>query len=347
MLTLETHLKEQSLINKGNLQIYNLWVQLKDQITDKLKAVANHFPHFSEYGASHSINICAQIERFLGEDRIKKLSASDTWMLLMAFYGHHIGMALRYHDIIDFCYSEEFKSKLHKLTHSNSSDISNAAKRLVEFDKFSSDKNRSVKEAYVKSINVLNDVLLIIKTNFEDKHSFKATIQIDELMQRFQINDSILRFYIQNDINFTLIAVLRKICINYRQDIQKINQLPYLTLGLSDDLSHPRFIAGMLCLGELLDFDTHSANLADSTGVLPIDLGLYKHESTTQFYVSPKGIKIESKVSNLNMFRTVKAWVEALKKTTDYLTKEWDDICPENFGHAPLINVGRVKYQWK
>ena len=46
-----------------------------------------------------------------------------------------------------------------------------------------------------------------------------------------------------------------------KEDIRNIDMLYYEENGLfHQDYVHPRFIAGMLCLGDLLDMDTNRFN---------------------------------------------------------------------------------------
>ncbi len=337
MLTLEGHLKELSVLNEDNLKLYNSWEVLKIQIKNKLETVSNYFPHFSLHDASHSKTICQQIERFLGQDRIIRLSVSDTWMMLMVFYSHDLGMALKYNDIIDFFYSDEFKNKLLELTNSSTLEISNAARRLAKFEKIDFDKSKGNKEVYEKSIDVFNDVLLIIETCFREKHAIRSTKYIDELMEKFNIN---------NFINIRFITLLNEICIKHQQDIEKIIELPYMTNGLSDDYLHPRFIAGMLCLGDLLDLDTDRFNeyILESSSPLPSNskLHLEKHKSIKQFLVTPSGIEIESDTPDINVFRIVREWIDLLTKTTNFLAMAWKNVSPDDYGYAPIINFSKI-----
>jgi len=82
-------------------EVYCLWTLLKRDISEKLSSIYRVFPYFSRHDASHSRTIVTNIELFLGEDRIRKLSATDTFMLLICAYTHDYGMALELEEILE------------------------------------------------------------------------------------------------------------------------------------------------------------------------------------------------------------------------------------------------------
>ncbi|MDN8318402.1 ATP-binding protein, partial [Acinetobacter baumannii] len=76
------------------------WRFDQELISKALQNVSSIFPHYSRHDVSHSRQIIVNIERLLG-DKIKFLSATDTWLILEAAYNHDIGMVITQKQIED------------------------------------------------------------------------------------------------------------------------------------------------------------------------------------------------------------------------------------------------------
>jgi len=303
-----------------------IWKLIKESASSRLNTVSTYFPHFSLHNASHSNTICIQIERLLGENRIEKLSASDTFMLLSVFYLHDIGMALSYEDIYNKFNSHKFQKELKELVKSSDIEVSAAAKRINNFNTVN--RSESVIE-YKNSLEVYNDILLIIETTFRGGHAEKS----------FDIvkND----FYFSPDLGIRFVNLIAEICRLHQTDIEDILNLPQKSNGIVDDFIHPRFIASMLCLGDLLDLDTDrfNDNTLKSATPLPMSskLHLLKHKSIKQFLVEPLGIEIISDCESLDVYRTMRSWTNWIKDTCVFLSVNWSSISPNNFNNAPQL----------
>ena len=94
--TLEKHLKTLSENDKDYELLYSIWDLNKKNLTNGLNTISSSFPNYSVHDISHSMTIIDNIQCFLGEERIKRLGATDTFLLLMAALTHDIGMILTY-----------------------------------------------------------------------------------------------------------------------------------------------------------------------------------------------------------------------------------------------------------
>lgn len=90
-LTLEKHFENLAQIYPGVREMHSLWVLLKKRMEDELLQSRSVFMHYSLHDGSHSRSILQAIERFLGEERIIKLSATDTFMILVCTYAMIMG----------------------------------------------------------------------------------------------------------------------------------------------------------------------------------------------------------------------------------------------------------------
>ncbi len=91
---LERHLEFLSTASSSYKELYSYWILVKKELSKELDAVTQCYPYFSLHDASHSERIIKSIELMLGEERIKLLSATDTWLILECAYSHDIGMVI-------------------------------------------------------------------------------------------------------------------------------------------------------------------------------------------------------------------------------------------------------------
>ncbi len=326
-MILEKHLENKAKENIEYSRIFDMWKIIKHSVSSVLDNVSIYFPHFSLHNATHSRTICLQIERLLGTTRIEKLSVTDTFMLLLAFYMHDIGMALRYEDVNEKFRSKEFKEKIIEFVNNDDRDLALAAKRLQCFDGIKN--NIDIMEQYKSSIEVYNDVLLIIENIFRGSHAERSAEEIKN------------RLNLPNDIGIRFIELTSDICRLHQQNIEEIMSLPYKSNGMVDDYMHPRFIAGMLCLGDLLDLDTDRFNEDSLKAATPMStnskLHMLKHKSVKHFLVEPEGIEIISNSQSIDVYRLMREWVKWIKDSCDYLSVNWIQIAPKNFESAPYL----------
>ena len=74
--------------------LWHSWNQNKRWLAQMLEWTLPSFQTYSYHNATHSDSILHNIERLLGEERIKQISATDCFMLLHAAYMHDVGMSI-------------------------------------------------------------------------------------------------------------------------------------------------------------------------------------------------------------------------------------------------------------
>ena len=70
--TLEKHLKLLSEQDKDYEVLYSIWMLNKQNLSQGLSLISNTYPHYSKHDISHSMTIVDNIQRLLGEERIKQ-----------------------------------------------------------------------------------------------------------------------------------------------------------------------------------------------------------------------------------------------------------------------------------
>ena len=94
--SLEKHLEAICNDDKDYDILIAVWRLNKDNLAAALKNIASVFPHYSQHDISHSITILDNIQRLLGRNRVERLGATDTFLLLMSALTHDLGMYMTY-----------------------------------------------------------------------------------------------------------------------------------------------------------------------------------------------------------------------------------------------------------
>jgi hypothetical protein len=327
---MENHLKKLSQISKRNEDIYHTWEVIKLEIVKLLENVSVHFPHFSMHNSSHSETICTQIDRLLGEERILQLSISDTIMMLMAFYCHDLGMSLVNEEIYEFFKGVEYHNHIKLLSEDKTNPLSTVAESLLDFH---FNANGVKDNEFPKSVEIYNNVIIIIQDYFRKNHAIKSANKIREhLVNKLQIDRTLgIRF----------VNTLCDICELHQKDINNIMIFPQRTNGISDDYMHPRLVGSMLCLGDLLDLDTDRFNKYYMESVIPMlpdsKLHLKKHESVKHFLVCTDSIELISDCESIDVYRLMRDWISWIENAIDFISLNWSLITPKDFGNAPYF----------
>lgn len=316
---LEESLKENSDFKDLIVGYDNLVLELKS----KLSSVPYYFVHFSRHDQSHSEKIVQYIEMLLGEKNIRKLSSSDKIMILLSCYSHDIGMALEYRQIKELFSSSDFEEILRKSVDLSYPDLCEIVKKIIYEP-----------ETYVHCgssglLQLYSDVEIIIENNFRKNHASRSSD------------------YINNSENIKKLLGLRctrflsKICSLHDQDIKNILDLPYKENGLFNDYFHPRFVAALLCLCDLLDMDTDRFDpiLLKSSSDMPLlsDLHKRKHESLNHFLVENSKIEISANCSSIDVYRIMQQWVDWIKNASTFMILNWDEITPDSTIDPPKV----------
>lgn len=74
------------------------WKQIKRWLSQMLEYTLASFPAYSLHNETHCQAILHNIECLLGEPEIRKLSATNCFVILVSVYLHDIGMVITYSD---------------------------------------------------------------------------------------------------------------------------------------------------------------------------------------------------------------------------------------------------------
>lgn len=352
--TLEGHLN--SFKDLKAQELAAAWIINKRELSKPLSTITTAFPTYSLHDASHSQTIIETIERLLGNN-IRKLSATDTFMLLMAAYTHDLGMFLSYKTIEDKWKTKDFAKKINELENHRDPQIAKAAKLLRETQKKFNTTNNSSNGTMLWALEVKNAVTLLTIELFRGEHAKRSEDYLN--------NDSEFAKLLANINQYGgLRPTLAKIAYLHCEDFSKVFILDKEANGYTGtgDMCHPRFVACMIRLGDLLDFDNNRFNnfaLAMVKEVPETSLVHYrKHLSTGDetSLISPNEIRVSFNCQQDDVYREAAKWKKMVEQELYNMHAFWPEIVPEELSangrngfrlpSAKQINI-KLKYQGK
>ncbi|MBU3110830.1 HD domain-containing protein [Clostridium lacusfryxellense] len=331
--TLEQHLEIFKEISQDYADIYASWLLDKKAIGKVLNAVSHFYPHYSDHDESHSRKLIKNIEMLLGIERIKELSPTDTWLILMSAYLHDAGMVLvnevldKKWDTPDF--QDFLKQTAEGCYNSYDEEYIEASKYLLSKGKNDNQLDWPLKVRYY--------VILIAAEYFRRSHgeySKKALNTLEEY------GLSIAAFQtVPNRIK----NLIGQVAFLHGRNFKEVMELDYKANGIGTDLIHPRFVAMMIRLGDLLDLDDGRFTSVFQKMIYKIpnisQVHMGKHSSIRHFLIDPDGIEIVADCDTTEIYRETKSWIDWLEDEIKNLATNWSQIVQKNFyGGPPRLN---------
>ena len=287
--TIEKHLKILSETDKEYELLYSIWDLNKRNLTNGLNVVSVSFPNYSIHDVSHSITIIDNIQCFLGEERIRNLGATDTFLLLMAGLTHDIGMILTYKMLEKEWDNKDILKTIEDFSKSDDHVISEAAKLILQYK-----EGNVIEDGFKWALEIKNAVVLLTAEIFRGKHAKKSA---DYLTTNVEFKELAENFY-SDQLPRRFIDLLANVAFLHGEGFEKVMSCLYKKAnGFKGDYIHPRFIACMIRLGDLLDFDSNRFNAYFNATIKEMPevsvLHQQKHTSIKHMLVSPTSIEAE------------------------------------------------------
>lgn len=330
---LEQHLTEICNSSATYKNLLSVWNINKKMCQDVLNTVVMNYPHYTNHDVSHCEAIITNIEMLLGEKVIRALSPTDTWLLLQAAYLHDIGMVIECKKIEQNWESKEFQEYLHEMEDSNDDSMAKNAKFINSLgDKLGKKENVSSWPVHVR-----NAVTLLIAEYYRRQHAETSGSYVKDMGSMFHLD-----FSFNNLIQERLIQLLGDIICLHTQSGRKILDLDYRTNGFNADYAHPRFIAQMLRMGDLLDADNNRFNSTNEFvfGEIPDSSKNHweKHKSARHILITPDIIEYRADCESEQVYRETRNFLSWLKEEVEFWALNWKSIMPVNInGSAPKL----------
>jgi HD superfamily phosphodiesterase len=331
--TLEKHLKSLAENDKDYESLYSIWSLNKKNLTQGLNTISSSFPNYSVHDISHSMTIIDNIQCFLGEDRIKRLGATDTFLILMAGLTHDIGMILTYKMLEKEWEQEGFMKILDCYSKSDDHVISDAAKLILKYR-----EEKKAESSFKWALEIKNAVVLISAEIFRNKHAKQSS---EDLTINTEFRELAENFY-SKQLPQRIVDLLAKVAYLHGENFGDVmSHLYQRANGLKGDYIHPRFIACMIRLGDLLDFDSNRFNAFSNATIKEMPemsvLHQQKHASVKHMLVSPTSIEAELDCRDEKVYRVSRSWFDWLEKEVNMQSREWANIAPEDLGGLPPV----------
>lgn len=315
--------------------LYTQWIYDKKLVPRALSLIAGIFPHYSMHDQSHSETIINNIVRIVGEDVIEKFTAIDIWLLLTSAYYHDIGMAIPADCIEEALKSKDFLSYISDIQSDSSHPLYLYASHFKEEHRQLTLKDSSF------NINIYDSVKFLLADYFRRFHANRSEQIIINPEKEISLNSP------RGVIPQRLIKILGTICASHTEDFNKVLDLPQNEVGIDINDAHPRYIACLLRLGDLLDLDNNrfSDVFLRSVKSIPKDSLLHKekHFSITHFSVDTTTIDITASCDDYNVATITQSWFEYIRQEIVNQMLNWNNIVPnKSMGYLPTIKNLKV-----
>lgn len=335
---LQNHFKVVSNEQTNLARLYSQWQFDKELIPKALQTIGGLFPHYSRHDQSHSDQILVNIERLLGDDRIKLLSATDTWLLLEAAYWHDIGMVVPHKAIEEAFRDPGFEPYRRQVANSTGHELQKFAQHFCV----------NVADAFLGAdtpLDAMEKFRVFMAEWFRQKHHTRSESAINNPWQEIGLSSPRTEL-----IPKRLFRLLGQVCgLHGRSFDEVLTQLPFKEAGMANDDCHPRFIACLLRLGDLLDIDDNRfcpvmQQIAGDGRPALSKAHEDKHASIRHFRLDPERIEITAVCETIDGYVEQWRWLDALRTEVQKQMSRWQDIAPErSLGLLPTI--GEIKVE--
>ncbi|GAB3244100.1 hypothetical protein GCM10027346_41470 [Hymenobacter seoulensis] len=316
--------------------LFAQWSYDKKVVPSALQAVSNLFPHYSLHDESHSVTIINNIVRILGKDNLSKLSAIDIWFILEAAYWHDLGMVVSGEQLVKAINSPEFIQFVVELINDKKHGLHDFAIKFEIVD----GKLKSKDSAYNLELN--DSIKFILAEFFRWRHADRSQDIINNPLQEIHIVSP------RGVIPKRIIKILGRICSCHTKDFIEVMKLPFCEVGIDIEDAHPRFIACLLRIGDLLDLDNNrfSEVMLRTLTRIPVDTLNHKakHLSIEAFRVDREKIEITANCEDYDTANITQHWFNYLNSEISSQMINWNKIVPsKDLGYLPTIGSLKVE----
>lgn len=337
------HLKKKSEEHSALSLLNSQWGFDEKIIPKALQGIASLFPHYSRHDESHSKQILINIERLLGEENISKLTATDTWLILEAAYWHDIGMVVPHNDIGDAFNDPDFQKYLREIQDSPHHEL---------FEFCSNFQSPNLMDSFTYSgspLESMDKFRQLMAEWFRRKHADRAGSIVNEPWGSVGVSSPRTEL-----IPARLFKILGRVCHLHGADFNDVvgkGGLPYKEAGMAQEDCHPRFVACLLRMGDLLDLDDNrfcpvmmkiSGDNRPNLSKAHED----KHSGIRHLRVDVDRIEVTSECETIESYLESFKWFDWLKQEMQNQMSLWQEIVPSRaFGLLPTL--GDIKVELK
>lgn len=326
--------------------LWHAWRQNKSWLIRLLELTLASFPGYSQHNASHAEAVLHNIERILGERRIRELSATDCFAILHTVYVHDIGMAILAADRKKIVLSDEFVDMVDELSVGADDDLKKAALQLKKRCYHSRDSKEidlGGQEYYAESQTLFGEKLetyyAVIQLLAEYQRKSHGDISASRVKDWVKDEDKLRSEFAMSGIPMRIfLRIADCACLHTDWEFQHIMEMPVEENGYDNDMLHPRFVAILLQLGDALDIDNDRFHPFAQAflGKFPMQSQAHydKHMAIRTLKITPEEIFIEADCETREAMRLVRNECDSLETLLKSASYYWSSIAPKGFSGA-------------
>lgn len=344
--SLEKHLEAICTADDDYKLLLSAWRLNKENLPNALSTIASYFPNYSRHDDTHSMTLLDNIQRLLGRDRIERLGATDTFLILMSALTHDLGMYMSYTFLEEEWGKPEMEDSLKKYANHSDKQIAQAAKLLLDHRRDSEDPAKGFKWA----LEMRNAVTLIIAHQMRGGHEDRSKKYLDKKDDLFA---KLAHDFYCDAFPSRYLSLLADVAHLHGTKFDEVmTLLNHKADGLKGDLAHPRFVACMIRLGDLLDVDSNRFNpfLLATLKEMPESSEAHydKHNAVKHLLISPDGIEAELDCPTDVSFRIARELFDMLQQEVEKQSQNWNRIAPQDLGGLPpVLNQNKIIINFK
>lgn len=317
---LEEHLKS---ITDGK-GLWSSWDKAREDLIQPLSTIGSEFRNFSRHDESHFQEIIRIIGRLLGEEGVNALSATDTFLLLMGAYTHDIGMCLSFNAIAKEFLTEAVQKKIKTLETHRDKQVAEAAQIWMG----NYDKDKYLGKESLWPLEVKNAGHILIAQIMREEHAERSAAYLNE-------NETIKRSLHLDDhpgLIDCLADIARMHCADFKEVYMNLTDCENGVMGETDNY-HPKFLACMIRLGDLLDITQNRFNVYSLNQLKNIPETSAAHKGKHECLkgrpsISQDGIRATFDCKDDAVYREVTSWYNTLEQELKDQRFVWEKIVP-------------------
>lgn len=344
--SLEKHLEALCAADSDYNLLLDAWRLNKNNLPNALSTIASYFPHYSRHDDSHSMTLLDNIQRLLGRDRVERLGPTDTFLILMGGLTHDLGMYMSYTFLEEEWDKPGMVDLLRTYAASADKQIAAAANLLLNHRHCPKEPTKNFKWA----LELRNAVTLIIAQQMRGGHGDRSK---DYLNRKDDLFAKMAHDFYCDAFPKRYLSLLAEVAHLHGADFKELmSLLPLEDDGLRGDKVHPRFIACMIRMGDLLDVDSNRFNSFTMATLKEVPESskahFDKHQSVKHLLISPNGIEAELDCPTDASYRVARELFDMLEKEVEKQSQNWNRIAPDDLGGLPpVLHSDKINIYYK
>lgn len=325
----ERLLEEKSKL-ENSYDYFTQWEYDKNLYEDILLGVRDYYSNYTDHGKNHSETILTNILRMFEEEELKKLSSFDIWLLLESAYLHDCGMYISREEAEKTLRDKNFISYLNEISETPSHSMNKFLQA------FRIDKNKIYYNDLEYNIDIEYNMRFLISSYRRRTHA-----------QDFK-NVVLNKNKLLPERTYYILSIISRA---HGESFEEVMKLPKKENGIGRELGHPRFIACLLRMGDLLDIDNNRISpsiVKNIFDIIPSDskLHLKKHRSISHLWIDKEKIEIIATIDcgkeSYEVAEITGNWFDYIREEYNNQLYNWKLIIPSNF-NGILPRLGELK----